>query len=237
VTAMPAWLSQQRDDEVWAIVAFLEKLPNLDQNAYQELATGPEPETHTEPKPGLNALAEPPPLVGLDCARCHGIDARGREHAFPNIAGLNGAYILDQLNFFSDGTRPSGFMQPVAANLTDDEKEKLSAYFAKLPRGEVEEPAAATANLKLGESIAQFGKSGKVPACLSCHSASVADLSPGIPQLRGQSADYLVQQLLLFRSGVRAQTTNAQIMARFARELTKTEIKAVSAYFAASSVR
>jgi cytochrome c553 len=233
LTAMPAWPSQQRDDEVWAIVAFLEKLPTLDQNAYQEIAIGPKPETSAEQKPGLSALAEPPPQVGPDCARCHGIDGRGRKHAFPNIAGLNSAYILDQLDLFSDGTRPSGFMQPVAANLTDDEKEKLSAYFARLPRGEVQEPIVPAADLKFGESIAQFGVSGKIPGCLSCHSANPADLSPDIPQLTGQSSDYLVQQLLLFRSGVRAQTPNAEIMARFAKELTETEINVVSAYFAA----
>jgi hypothetical protein len=44
----------------------------------------------------------------------------------------------------------------------------------------------------------------------------------------------LVQQLLLFRSGTRAQTRNAEIMARFAKELTETEIEALSAYFASS---
>ena len=236
MTAMPAWPSQQRDDEVWAIVAFLEKLASLDQNAYEELATGSEPKiARAEQKPGLSALAEPPPEVGLVCARCHGIDGRGREHAFPNIAGLNGAYIRDQLDAFSDGTRPSGFMQPVAANLTDEEKQKLSAYFARLPRGEVEESVVAAADLKLGKSIAQFGISGKVPGCLSCHSANPADLSPDIPQLIGQSYEYLVQQLLLFRSGARAQTRNDETMARFSKELTETEIKAVSAYFASLS--
>jgi cytochrome c553 len=205
----------------------------IDQNAYQELANGPEPKTaRAEQKPGLSALAEPPPEVGLHCARCHGTDGRGREHAFPNIAGLNGAYILDQLDAFGDATRPSGFMQPVAANLTDEEKKKLAAYFARLARGEVEEPVGPAADLKLGESIAQFGISGKVPGCLSCHSANPADLGPDIPQLTGQSSEYLVQQLLLFRSGARAQTRNDEIMARFAKELTETEIKAVSAYFA-----
>ena len=36
-TGMPAWPAQQRDDEVWAIVAFLRRLPELDASAYQRL--------------------------------------------------------------------------------------------------------------------------------------------------------------------------------------------------------
>jgi cytochrome c553 len=62
-----------------------------------------------------------------------------------------------------------------------------------------------------------------------------SELSPDIPQLIGQSYEYLVQQLLLFRSGARAQTRNDETMARFSKELTETEIKAVSAYFASLS--
>jgi cytochrome c553 len=233
MTAMPAWPTQQRDDEVWAIVAFLEKLPGLDQKSYQDLAIGPiPPSSPSEQKPGLTALAEPPPEVGASCARCHGIDGHGRERAFPNIAGLNLSYILEQLRAFDDGTRPSGFMQPVAANLTDREKQKLAAYFGSLPRADGHGPVANVSDVNLGESIAQFGVSGRVPGCLSCHSLRPSDLSPGVPQLTGQPSDYLTEQLLLFRSGVRAQTHDDKIMARFAKELTETQIRAVSAYFA-----
>src|SRR5688572_17415740 len=39
-TGMPAWPSQQRDDEVWAMVAFLRAFPELDAEAYQRLVHG-----------------------------------------------------------------------------------------------------------------------------------------------------------------------------------------------------
>jgi hypothetical protein len=39
-TGMPAWVAAQRDDEVWAIVAFLRRLPTLDAAGYRELALG-----------------------------------------------------------------------------------------------------------------------------------------------------------------------------------------------------
>jgi cytochrome c553 len=126
-------------------------------------------------------------------------------------------------------------MQPVAANLPDLEKQKLAAYFAGLPRADGQRPKASATDMKLGESIARFGMSGRVPGCLLCHSRRSADLSPGIPQLTGQPSDYLIAQLLLFRSGVRAQTQDDKIMTRFAKELSETQIKAVAAYFASLS--
>ena len=37
-TAMPGWPASGRDDEVWLMVAFLEKLPDLGADQYQALA-------------------------------------------------------------------------------------------------------------------------------------------------------------------------------------------------------
>jgi mono/diheme cytochrome c family protein len=39
-TGMSAWVADQRDDEVWAVVAFLKRLPALDAAAYRDLALG-----------------------------------------------------------------------------------------------------------------------------------------------------------------------------------------------------
>ena len=39
-TGMPAWPTQQRDDEIWAMVAFLRELPNLQPAAWRDLAYG-----------------------------------------------------------------------------------------------------------------------------------------------------------------------------------------------------
>src|SRR5687767_3971592 len=36
-TGMPAWSVQQRDDEVWALAAFVRRLPGLDAARYREL--------------------------------------------------------------------------------------------------------------------------------------------------------------------------------------------------------
>src|SRR5688500_832298 len=37
-TGMPAWVVQERDDEVWAVVAFLKRLPQLNAESYRRLS-------------------------------------------------------------------------------------------------------------------------------------------------------------------------------------------------------
>lgn len=39
-TGMPAWPAQSRDDEVWAVVAFLLRLQDMDEDAYRDLVEG-----------------------------------------------------------------------------------------------------------------------------------------------------------------------------------------------------
>lgn len=108
MTAMPAWPAQDRGDEVWALVAFLEKFPTLSRGEYERLAFGPLQQLKkAELKPGLPALSEAPPEVKATCARCHGIDGHDREHAFPNIAGLDRLYVARQLRAFAAGARPA----------------------------------------------------------------------------------------------------------------------------------
>jgi hypothetical protein len=63
-TGMPAWPSQQRDDEVWAMVAFLQKFPELDVEGYRRLVDGEAP-------PSIQILPNTtPPSILERCARC-----------------------------------------------------------------------------------------------------------------------------------------------------------------------
>lgn len=217
------------------MVAFLEKLPSLDAAGYERLALDSGDQHQPQLKPSLPSLAEPPLGVVASCVSCHGTDGRGRDGAFPNIAGLDRDYVLDTLRAFADGSRPSGFMQAIAARLTDAEKHQATNYFTRLARGNsqaVLRDGKSEAKRALGESIARFGADG-VPACLGCHTIDDDARSPGTPALSGQQYDYIVQQMQLFRSGVRAQGPNSAIMARFARRLSNTQIEAVSDYLAA----
>ena len=62
-TGMPAWPTQERDDEVWAMVAFLRALPQMDAPTYRELAIGGEgavPEEPGAPEAPATTAGRPP---------------------------------------------------------------------------------------------------------------------------------------------------------------------------------
>jgi cytochrome c553 len=172
-TGMPAWPSPQRDDEVWAMVAFLHQLPKLDAAAYQRLVNGE----------GV-ANAEAVPLAGLvvpeltrrviseSCARCHGFDGLGRGlGAFPKLAGQQAEYLLASMQAYANNERHSGIMEPVAAGLSDEALREVSEYYARLPR-----PTSAmqdALSVERGRLIAEQGiPRQRVPACVACHAAT-----------------------------------------------------------------
>jgi cytochrome c553 len=116
-TAMPAWPTPHRDDEVWDMVAFLQVLPELQPQAYRELARS-------------GARAADPLVSG--CARCHGPTGQGLpDGAFPRLDIQSPQYLRATLEAYRAGNRASGFMQSVAAQLDDAEIEAVANHFAK----------------------------------------------------------------------------------------------------------
>ena len=152
---MPSWVTQHRDDEVWAQVAFLRALPDLTPERYADLALGGEAvrkprEAGGETMAALDGIFE---VALADCARCHGRDGLGRgsgpaAEAFPVIAGQPEAYLLASLKAFAAGERHSGFMQPPAKRYDDGTLAQLAAWYASQPAdarppGEDRDPAPA----------------------------------------------------------------------------------------------
>ncbi|MEG3157022.1 c-type cytochrome [Lysobacter zhanggongensis] len=142
-TAMPAWPSHQRDDEVWAMVAFLRELPGLEPQAFRQLAYGAGAARMPTGGASLDQLERGTGATGgaasrletvvADCARCHGRDGNGRgTGAFPALAGQSEHYLLASLQAYAAGERHSGVMQPVAAGLDASEMRALAGYYARL---------------------------------------------------------------------------------------------------------
>jgi thiosulfate dehydrogenase len=69
------------------------------------------------------------------CSACHGAGGIGVAPTAPYLAGLQGAYLLQQLTAFKSGTRgdPTGLMKPVVAKLSEDDAMGVAEYFASLP--------------------------------------------------------------------------------------------------------
>ena len=205
-TAMPAWPSQMRDDEVWDMVAFIEAMPEMEAEAYRALAGDRRD--------------------GFGCANCHGEDGRGGG-AFPRLDIQSADYLADALTAFRDGTRQSGTMISAARGLSDAQIAALAAQYAGTP-----EPQPIGGGR--GAQIALRGIPERdVPACDSCHGAGGR---PDYPRLAGQSAAYIETQLRLFSEyGAGRGGRHAGIMAEVVRWLDEADMAAVAQWYAGTA--
>lgn len=233
-TGMPPWPTQQRDDEVWDTVAFLRELPTMSRDRYRELAGIPaeEPPSRTPDEARL-----------ATCAHCHGEDGRGRNTmafpgAFPRLDIQTAPYLLNQLKAYASGTRPSGFMQAAAAELSDEEMAWLAAHFAKKRPAVAVPPPEPDSLRRQGEALFRSGAPEQgVPACAACHGAKAADRDPRYPALLGQYASHTKTQLDLFKQGARNTTEAALLMTTIAQRMSDEQVRAVAAYLAAEPAR
>jgi cytochrome c553 len=230
MSAMPAWPAQDRDDEIWAVVAYLN---HVGQESIARQEQHPQQPSRIEARGGIGGQ-----VTLQTCNSCHGSDGNGRDGVFPKLAGLSEGYIMQSLKDFRSGKRQSGFMQPFAADLTDAQIEKFASHFSSKTRQfEGRAPLAPDA-MRRAAKIAEPAQSTRgLPACRACHKQTDhQEQSSGVPNISGQPASYIRRQLKLFRSGVRAETPDAQIMAQMAHGLTDQEIDDLSEYFAALPV-
>jgi cytochrome c553 len=255
-TGMPAWPAATRDDEVWAVVAFLQRLPALDAAGYDRLVLGDGPAAEAVPtRAGLvSAAAGRDPIADLArarCARCHGRDGRGREHAaFPRLAGQKPEYLRLALSAYASGARHSGTMTPIAAGLAGAEGQAIADHYAKLataidPPGPGIAPSSsgaarvsdgAGAPVGPGAEIATHGiRAQRVPRCVECHGPAATRRNPAYPRLAGQVAAYLEQQLQLFAEGRRGGSPYAHLMRDIAPRLTPAQRRDVAAWYASLS--
>lgn len=235
-TGMPAWPAQQRDDEVWAMVAFLRQLPNLNAETYRRLVHGEAPpDGAVAPISELTGPANMPLAVNASCGRCHGVDGRGRGvGAFPKLVGQRPAYLFAALQAYAHGTRHSGIMEPVAAALDLEEMWELARYYGSLPESLPSPPPQdILPAIERGRAIAHDGiPSQRVPACVDCHGPGAPRRNPVYPDLAGQHADYLVLQLTLFQKELRGGTAYAHLMRPVATRLTPEQMRDVALYYA-----
>lgn len=229
-TGMPAFPVQDRDDEVWAVVAFLMKLPALDEAGYRQL-TGGEPRPVA---PGQVPTGNTFASVNRACQQCHGGDGLGRGGHIPRLAGQRPEYLHKALDAYSRGQRSSGIMRPIAASLDEATLRQLVDYYAGLPaKSSGAEPTEADrAIVEHGRRIAHEGiRERRVPACVECHEPSGRRTNPAYPSLAGQPVAYLVRQLELFKDGHRGGSSYAHLMQPVAARLEPEEMQAVARYF------
>ena len=162
------------------------------------------------------------------CASCHGLKGEGDGNLSPRLAGLDQGYIVRQIGFYADGQRVNPQMVTVAKALTGDERQKVAAFYARLPTAP--RPACPAAR-SVAKALYQGGDPVRgIASCASCHGAA-GEGNAGNPPLAGQPAPYLARQLADWREGKRYGDPLG-MMSRIGKALTPAESAALSAYAA-----
>ena len=134
------WVAIEREDEIWAVVAFLTQIQKLDAKAYRDLALG---NVHLSQTSGAElATLESVPRASSACARCHGDEGQWPQSNLVRILhGQPADYLLASLKAYAEGKRQSGIMQPLAADLAPEDMRELADYYAGLPHPQMPSPA------------------------------------------------------------------------------------------------
>jgi cytochrome c oxidase subunit 1 len=242
MSGMPHWPAKLRRDDVWLVVAFLDRVRDMTAEEYAALVAPP----HAE-DPQAENPQDADPLVAY-CAGCHGLDGAGRGNAaMPRIDILGEAYIAGSLRAYRAGARQSGVMQHAASQLADEQIAMLARRFAAAPPrlvatpppdlpGAGAAPAPAGDLVALGRTLA-FGTpdSRNVPACRACHGPWPTERAALFPALSGQRADYLFTQLTLWHDETRGGTPRAHIMHLVGQDLDEPQMRALAAFYAAGA--
>ncbi|MEQ8516852.1 MAG: c-type cytochrome [Chromatocurvus sp.] len=170
----------------------------------------------------------------VTCAACHAEDGNSAVPSFPKLAGLGEKYLFQQMQYIRDGVRPVAQMAGQVDNMTDQDLADIAAYYdGKTRSGSTADPDL----VKLGEQVYRAGiPERKVAACIACHSPGGAGNAPaGFPALGGQHAEYIAQQLKMYRKGYqdpegRVTDGDIKIMRSNAFGLSDMEIEAVASY-------
>ena len=157
------------------------------------------------------------------CAGCHGENGVSQTENIPSLAGQPDLFIQWQLVFFRAGTRKNEQMQPITAEIGNDDVRNLGAYFSEL----TPPPAPADDNADLSKKGAEAAAGRR---CASCHTDSFAG-TKGVARLAGQREEYLLKALHDYKSGVRSGGSMA-VMADVAYPLSDEEITALAHYLA-----
>src|SRR6266850_6993959 len=158
------------------------------------------------------------------CIGCHGENGISQMENLPSLAAQPDQFIQWQLVYFRAGARKNEQMQPIVAQLNNEDIRNLGAYFASLAPPKNPKPDDDPDLSKKGAQAAAGRR------CASCHTDSYAG-TKAVSRVAGQREDYLLKALHDYKSGVRSGGGMAA-MAEVAYPLSEEEITALAHYLA-----
>ncbi len=170
-------------------------------------------------------------LAEAYCSACHGVDGNTTsDPQFPKVAGQKTFYLRQQLHAFKSGARKSDIMSGPAHAITDAQIRELAHYYGDQPvkPDPVKDPKLAA----IGARIYRYA-THVAPPCAACHGGGgfgrggmmggmggmmgggrmgmMMGNTAAVPNLYGQHAAYIVQQLDAFAKGTRSGTVMGPI--------------------------
>jgi len=131
----------------------------------------------------------------FSCSACHGWDGASRTDTVPVLAGMPAWYLKKAIQDYAAGKRPASEMEPYAKMVLQLGVDDVANYFAKQPK---------PAPLPVDPAAVERGRAAAAP-CAVCHGATgKGDPAKGVPDLTGQPAGYLKNQMLLFKADKRS---------------------------------
>jgi cytochrome c553 len=157
------------------------------------------------------------------CFACHGENGISQLDGVPSLAGQPDLFLEWQLVFFRTGRVKSEIMEPLAAELSDEDIRGIGAYLAKLPPIRTPPPPDdAPALTELGAKLAT-GRN-----CSNCHGDGFHG-QQGAARLAGQREEVMVKALHDYKSGARFGTGVAA-MPEVALALNDEQMQALAHY-------
>jgi cytochrome c553 len=157
------------------------------------------------------------PSMAATCSACHGQAGVSSNPEWPNLAGQKEGYLVDQITAFRDGTRENAQMAPMVKSLSDADIKALAAWYSA-------QPAGTAAN---GDKALVASGHNRASYCVSCHGMRGITANNEWPNLAGQQALYLENQLHAFRRGERS----SGLMQNILDTIPEQDFKALAAYF------
>ena len=234
-TGMPAWAAQQRDDEVWAVVAFLRRLPALDaaaaiassRSASLQIAAAKRARARDQPKPhprrSAPARAATAPSATARRARwCRSCMASRPSFSPPHCRPMR------------TGAAPAA---SCSRSPRDLDAERSRSRRALLRRAAAAAAASIASRMRRGgieRGRRSPSRATRARGFRPAPAATAQTRCKIYPRLAGQNAAYMANRLRLWKGGLAPGTDGEAIMAPIARALSERQIEDVAAYYAAS---
>lgn len=165
------------------------------------------------------------PAAAQLCIACHNDKGEPLHSLWPNLAGQNVTYLINQIQAFKHEDRVNAIMGNSAKNLSEQQITAIADYFASLPW-----PVKRSTDTDKKNDIknGHHSRGKNVSAyCISCHGIKGQPVNKEWPRIAGQNKAYIIKTLNDFKSGQRKSLPMKVIV----DSLTAQQIEDVAAYY------